>query len=235
MPTIPTVFRTVRQNDIHQKPFKAYKNYSVTGLTYSGSGHRLQKAYHVGLLPTIGDGTTTYVTNNSFNSINNMHVVWNSLDHKYYRYPFDPAKSLELTDSQKVEKFLYLSGSTLAIPYSKFGEKIKPGSLTLSSNVQNVTGTAGDFTISLYDDSYGNLRDTQIDSSSFARKRNLQFYLTFNNEFRKFPLNTGNLISSSIDYKINNSTETAELLNVNILDGVTVHTSGSNYFRSGLY
>jgi hypothetical protein len=234
MPTIPTVFRTVRQNDIQQKPFKAYKSYSVSGLTYSGSAYRLQKAYHVGLLPTIGDGTTTYVTNNSFNTINNMHVVWNSLDHKYYRYPYDPAKSLELTNINKVEKNLFLSGSTLAVPFNKFGEKIKPGSVTLSSNVQNVPNTAGDFTISLYDDTYGNLRDTQIISSSFARKRNLQFYLSFNNEFRKFPLNTGNLISSSIDYVINNSNEVAQLLNVNIEEGVDVHTSGSNYFKSGL-
>jgi len=234
MPTIPTVFRTVRRNDIQQKPFKAYKSYSVTGLSYSGSSYRLQKAYHIGVPPTLGDNTTTYTNNNSFNSINNMHVVWNSLDHKYYRHPYDPSKTLELANKNKVEKFLFYSASTLAIPYNKFGEKVKPGSLTISSNVQNVPNTAGDFTISLYDDFLGNIRDNQIISSSFARDRNLQFYLSFNNEFRKFAFNEGKVISGSINYNINNFTETAQLLNVGIEKGVDVHTSGSNYFSSGL-
>ena len=126
MPTIPTVFRSIRSNDVHHRPFKVYKQYSINQNTYSGSGYVLQKAYHSGYAPTLGDGTTDYVTDSNFNTINNMHVVWNSLDHKYYRYPYDPARTLELTDITKNSKNLYVSASTIAMPYGTVVEKIKP-------------------------------------------------------------------------------------------------------------
>ena len=46
MPTIPTVFRTVRQNDIHQKPFKAYSlcdNQAI--LTALGNDYGFEKIF----------------------------------------------------------------------------------------------------------------------------------------------------------------------------------------------
>ena len=150
MPTIPTVFRSIRKNDVTHKPFKAYKHYKITNSSYESAGYRLQKAYHVGLLQTLGDTSTFYETNNSFNSINNMHVVWNSLDHKYYRYPYDPARTLELTDITKNSKNLYVSASTIAMPYGTVGERIKPASLSIVSTVQNFENLS-EYKFFLYD------------------------------------------------------------------------------------
>ena len=233
MPTIPTVFRSIRKNDVHHKPFKAYKNYSVTNSSYSASGYRLQKAYHVGTPPTIGDGTTDYVTDSNFNSVNNMHVMWNSLDHKYYRHPYDPANCLELTNIDKVEKFLFYSASTLVMPYLEVGERIKPESVIIDSTVQNFQGMT-EYTMSLYDDKYGNLKDTAIDSSSFAKKDNLQFYLTFNNLYKNFDFNLGKIPTGSIEYLLNKMPNESTSRNIEIRNGVSTHFGGSNYFSSGL-
>ena len=104
MPTIPTVFRSLRTNDVQHRPFKVYKNYKINQSSYSDLGVRLQKAFHFTFPQTIGIFSTSYVANSVFNDTNNMHVMWNSLDHKYYRYPFDPAKTLELSNISKTEK-----------------------------------------------------------------------------------------------------------------------------------
>ena len=233
MPTIPTVFRSIRSNDVHHRPFKVYKQYSINQNTYSGSGYVLQKAYHSGYAPTLGDSTTDYVTDSNFNTINNMHVVWNSLDHKYYRHPHDPAKCLELTNIDKVEKMLFYSASTIAAPYFEVGEKIKPKSLEISSTVSKFFNLA-DYDINLFDDGYGNLRDKSIDSSSFAENKNLKFYLSFNNEFRNFIRNTGTYSTANIVYKLSKIEKNALAENITIQNGVSVHAGSTNYFSSGL-
>ena len=233
MPTIPTVFRSIRKNDVTHKPFKAYKNYRVDNDSYSSQGYRLQKAYHFSIPPTIGDTTTDYVLDSNFNSSSNMHVVWNSLDHKYYRYPYDPAKTLELSNRETVEKFLFYSASTFAMPYGSVGERIKPESLSLTSNIKNYQDVS-DYSVNLIDDGLGNLRDIAIDSSSFANKNNLQFYLSSNNEYRRFSTNFGLIHSSSIEYRINKNYERAYIQNVEIRKGVTTHVGSSDYIPSGL-
>ena len=232
MPTIPTVFRSIRKNDVTHKPFKAYKHYKITNSSYESAGYRLQKAYHVGLLQTLGDTSTFYETNNSFNSINNMHVVWNSLDHKYYRYPYDPARTLELTDITKNSKNLYVSASTIAMPYGTVGERIKPGSLSITSTVENF-GNLSDYNISLYDDKNGNLKDSLIDSASFAKKENCKFYLSFNQCYRHLLENVGLIDSKKISCKIDNRNDTAVFKNVFIRSGVQTHAGGSDYIGSG--
>ena len=233
MPTIPTVFRSIRKNDVTHKPFKAYKHYKINNLSYEDAGYRLQKAFHVALPQTLGDTSTFYETNNSFNPINNMHIVWNSLDHKYYRYPYDPARTLELTDITKNSKNLYVSASTIAMPYGTVGERIKPGSLTITSTVENF-GNLSDYNISLYDDKNGNLKDSLIDSGSFAKKENCKFYLSFNQCYRHLPINIGLIDNKKISCKIDSRTDTATLNNVFIRSGVQTHAGGSDYISSGL-
>ena len=233
MPTTPTVFRSIRKNDVTHKPFKAHKNFKVTDSSYSAAGYKLQKAFHLGLPQTLGDTTTYYTTNSNFNTINNMHVVWNSLDHKYYRYPYDPARTLELSDSSKSSKILFISASTLAMPYGTVGEKIKPKSISINSTIQNFENLS-DYSVSLYDDGNGNLRDLAIDSASFANTNNCKFYLSLNQVYRFLPTNKGIISGKKIKYKINSLNKNAISQNVNIVDGVTTHDGTSNYFKSGL-
>ena len=233
MPTIPTVFRSLRTNDVQHRPFKVYKNYTINQSSYADRSVRLQRASHFHIPPTIGDTTTAYVTNNLFNSTNNMHVMWNSLDHKYYRYPYDPAKSLEITNPMFASKFLFCSASILTMPYFDVGERIKASSINIESTVQNFQGL-NDYTINLYDDSYGNLKDTQINSASFANKNQLQFYMSFNNTYRKFAQNFGNMVSGSVAYKIGSMDEAAIVRNIEMLPGVSTHASASIYIPSGI-
>ena len=233
MPVIPSVYRTLRKNDVHQRPFKTYKRYKITpeGINQN-DGYVLEKAAHVGLPPTVGDSSTYYDFYSHFNTDTNIHVAWNSLDHKYYRHPYDPAKTMELTDITKVSKFLFTSASTIAIPWYLYGERVKPKSLSVTSSISNFK-SLDTYNVNLHDDGFGNLRDKEIDSGSFAKKSNLQFYLSFNNEFRKFNFNTGKLKHTFFRYELNKSHLLATGSNLEIHPGVSMHSQG-NYFSSGL-
>ena len=157
MPTIPSVFRNIRKNDVHQRPFKAYKNYVVKNNDFFGRKYILQKAIHKKITPNVGDATYNYPINTVDES--NQHVIWNWIDHRYYRYPYDEARCHELTNEMKTEKFLYWNSSVLTVPYHEMGERIKPNSVLLQSYV---TGSSTNkfyesFEITSSDDGNGNL------------------------------------------------------------------------------
>ena len=71
-------------------------------------------------------------------------MIWNHIDHRYYRHAYDPARTFEHTNRRLTDKFLFLTASLFSIPYFECGERIKAGSVT----VEDVDWT-------LYDD--GNL------------------------------------------------------------------------------
>jgi len=182
MPTIPTVFRSIQSGDYRTTSFKAYKQYHVTGPSISGSGFTCFGAQHQKYSPALGasiasDDPINAADNPSgLGHITNQHVVWSHIDHRYYRHPYDPAKTSEHFNKRKTDKFLFLTGSIFSVPYFEMGEGIKPGSVVVTDN-------ANDFT--LIDDGNGNLKDYEVVSSSFAPKNKLTGYWTFNNEFRK--------------------------------------------------
>ena len=235
MPTIPSVFRNIRKNDVHQRPFKAYKNYKVDNSQFSGDKYELQKAVHKKVTPHVGDATYNYPINSTDNT--NQHVVWNWIDHRYYRHPYDQARCHELTDIMKTEKFLNWNSSVVTIPYHEMGERIKPGSLILQSFI---TGSStnkfhANFNITGSDDGLGNLRDLTIPTTYIASASNNLFYFTFNNEFRRFDDNYGLISNSHISYKLRKLNKKAEIKNVEIVPGVaTVVNATGIYAPSGL-
>ena len=195
MPIIPTVFRPIRSNDFQRRAFKAYKNYRITDNAFAtSSGYSHHNAIYRALPINVGHSAETYPVNILDNT--NQHVVWHSLNHRYYKHPNNPIRSAELTNASKTVKTLYESASCLIAPYFAVGERIKPGSVT-------GTFTSG-HSYTLIDDGNGNLRDTAINSSSFASASRNIFYMSFNKEF-----------NSSIP----------NLSNVSIVDGIT--TSGT--------
>lgn len=215
MPIIPTVFRPIRANDVQTRPVKAYKRYTVTSGSFSGSGYRVHTGIHDIYTDAIGDSSYNYPLNYDGTS---QHIAWRWIDHRYYRYPYDPARSHELTDKRTVEKFLFVSSSTLTVPYFEMGESIKPGSFTITSSVAGVP-------IRLIDDGYGNLRDPQIDTSSFASSSKCYFHMGFDNEFRKFDenfsapdtyLGIGYIESGSVEYILNGNVLQAEARSITI-------------------
>tara|TARA_R110002020_G_scaffold279987_1_gene495800 strand:+ start:195 stop:1880 length:1686 start_codon:yes stop_codon:yes gene_type:complete len=217
MPTIPTVFRSINSGDFRQTSFKAYKQYNVE---VTGSGYIFLSGQHQKFAPPIGAAVAEDdpVTPNG----TNQYMVWNHIDHRYYRHPYDPARSMEHTNRRKTDKFLFLTASLFSIPYFEMGEKLKPGSVL----VQDVDW-------SVYDDGNGNLKDSAIVSASFADKRKLAAYWTFNNEFRKNNNNYGN-ISESIEYISYTHTPEYKSLatDIDIDQGIT--TTGTLAVRSGL-
>ncbi len=174
MPITPTVFRPIRSNDFQRRNFKAYKNYQITSTGFTtSSGYVYHNALHRSLPINIGHTADSFPTNSLDNT--NQHVVWHSLNHRYYKHPYNPVRSAELTNASKTSKNLYKSASCLIAPYFEVGERIKPGSV-------NGTFTNG-HTYTLIDDGNGNLLDTSIDSSSFASSSRNIFHMSFNKEF----------------------------------------------------
>jgi hypothetical protein len=223
MPIIPTVFRPIRANDVQTRPVKTYKRYNVTSGSFSGSGYRVHTGIHDIYVDNIGDSSYTYPTNYDGTS---QHVAWRWIDHRYYRYPYDPARSHELTDARVNEKFLFYSSSTLTVPYFEMGEAIKPGTFTVTSSVNGLP-------IYLTDDGNGNLRDSQIVTSSFATSSRCFFYMGFNNEYRQFDDNTGFILTGSLEYELNKTTKYAAANAITIRSGVEV-SSSTNLGASGL-
>jgi hypothetical protein len=215
MPIIPTVFRPIRANDVQTRPVKAYKRYTVTSGSFSGSGYRVHTGIHDIYTDAIGDSSYNYPTN--ADGVN-QHVAWRWIDHRYYRYPYDPSRSHELTDKRLNEKFLFVSSSTLTVPYFEMGESIKPGSFTVTSSVNGIP-------IRLEDDGYGNLRDPQIATSSFATSSRCFFYMGFNDEYRQFDDNAGFIASGSVKYELGGTIKNAIAKQITIGPGIEV--SGS--------
>jgi len=223
MPLQPTVFRPIRSNDVQVRPFKAYKSYTVTSASFSGSGYRVHSGIHNIYGLNVGDDSYNYPINADGT---NQHVAWRWLDHRYYRFPYDPARSHELTDRHVTEKFLFYSSSVLSVPYFEVGERIKPGTFTVTSSVAGIP-------IRLLDDSNGNLCDPLIDTGSFASSSRCFFYMGFNDEYRQFENNFGTIITGSVKYELANVTKQADAYGINISTGVTV-TSSAQSGPSGL-
>jgi len=231
MSATPSVFRPVRFNDVHVRPFKVYKQYTVTNITGSScnlantsSGYYIRSAVHnTGFIST-NDPSSRFLLNTDQSDQN---IEWRSLDHRFYRYPYDWARSSELTNIDKNYKFLFYSASTIAIPYLDAGERIKPGSVTVSSSVSGQQ-------IILRDDSYGSLRDSLILTSSFASASYSRMYYTFNDTYRKFNNNFGLIDAGNITFQRQNTTVDSIVRNVEIRPGVTLINGTSNVHDSGL-
>ena len=175
MPVIPTVFRPIRSNDFQRRTFKAYKSYTINNVGFvTSSGYTHHNATYHKLPINIGHAAESYATNSLDGT--NQHVVWHSLNHRYYESPYNPVKSVELTNASKTEKHLYESASCLIAPYLQVGEKIKPGSVVGSF-------THGLDSYTLRDDGHGNLRDNIISTSSFASASHNILHISFNKEF----------------------------------------------------
>jgi len=231
MSATPSVFRPVRANDVHIRPFKAYKNYFVTNLTGStctpantASAYYARTALHNTDLINTDDPTSTFLLNTDGSDQN---IEWRSLDHRFYRYPYDWARCSELTNPRTNYKFLFYSASTLAIPYLDAGERIKPNSVRLEATV------SGQY-IDLIDDGYGSLRDPLIITSSFASASYCRMYYTFNDEFRRFNTNFGLNVNKDIKFIRGGVSVPSIVRNVDIQPGVTLVNGTTNIHNSGL-
>jgi len=180
MPIKPSVFRPIKSNDAYQRPFNAYKSYLVDNTSLSDS-YVTQSARYFGERIDIGnvetgEGLTSlpYPTNPDGT---NQYVAWRSLDHRFYKTGENNNFISEHALSSNTKKHLFVSASTLAIPYNDVGERIKRDTVVVSSRI-------GSNNVTLRSDKYGNLRDPDILTSSFATASRNIFYMSFNDLYR---------------------------------------------------
>lgn len=188
---IPTTFSPVKPQDVSLIPIPVYKHFEISNSTVAttSSGYSLVEGVYTGVITPIGSPKSF---NDPTNSIDNSYqsVIWKSVDHLYYRSPYDIGKSFEHSNRRYTYKRLGISASYLSIPYNDHGEGIKPGSFSITSS----------FGYNIKEDSNGNLYDDSIDSGSFTNPRKLVSYWGFNDEFRKFKYTYGTYGKAEMDY-----------------------------------
>ena len=242
----PGVYKPIKRGNFRVSPFYVNKEWSVDNTSYSSSGYTLQQAvfkrgpqpYGTTTLSTFGQnfstaGSVQHISNfygadrDPINTHDGtyQHIIWHSLNHQYYKFPYNPANNFGDSNINTIEKRLFLSASSFTIPYFKVGESVKPKTL-------KVTDTTNDFILN--DDGKGNLRDYLINSQSFALSSRLVGYWGFNDEYRKFKRANGvhskSMIFDSNAYQVD---ITSQVVQVNFQPGI-VTTGIDNAKRSGM-
>jgi len=216
---VPTTFAPVKPGDFTLRPVIVHKRF-VFGNSFvstTGSGYNLQDAVYSRIKTPFGSNKAL---NDPINSIDNsyQHIIWNSINHLYYEHPYDPGKTFEHTNRRFTYKHLGLSASILSVPYFDYGEKIKPGSVEITSS--------GYF---INDDGNGNLYDSTITTSSYAHRWAVVGYWGFNEVFRKFKRSTGLIRKGVINFNSHIFEPNIEcgVKNVWFKPGVPINNTGS--------
>ena len=173
------VFKRIFNEGIVSRPFKAHKRYEVTNVNYSSSFEMsiLRGVSDNGVLTEVSTsvnneiGVDTFITSSGAASSDLKKVpqtiIWNSINSTFFK------RRSDLT--------LYDTASIFSIPQNKFGDFIKPKSVTVSDNSHDSNG------IHLFDekvtDEYGILVASEQTSSTFITSESI-VYLSFENEIK---------------------------------------------------
>lgn len=216
--SIPTTFAPVGKQDFTLTPVKVYKSfdYNRTELISSGSGYTFTEGYYSSLLTPIGDPRADNDPKNSDGTY--KHVIWQSINHLYYRDPYNAYGSFEHPNKRFTFKHLNTTASILSIPYMDHGERIRPGSVRITSG-----------SVVLIDDGYGNLYDSDLQNNliGFSRHNIIGFW-GFNSEFRKTKFGTGTVTGKYIheSTQIDTKNYSSYVYNITYKNGPTI--SGSD-------
>ena len=219
MTELASVFEPLKDGDYQTNVAIAHGDVEVNSTNYIDSGILALTGLYNKRITPLGD---TKAENDPINfDGSNQFVTWYAVNQHFYKFPYDPTKTFEHA-SRETEKFIYYSASIFSIPYAKTGEKIRPGSVTL---------TTGDSF--LVDDSIGNMRDFAILTSSFAPINNLVAYWGFNEQYKRIVGNFGSYNGSVYwTSKTYAPDQTSNATNVNFQPGVEVYNGA--YTSSGI-
>ena len=150
------MFKRLDPRDINITPFKVYKEFTVTN-SDSGSGVYGFRA----ISSSIYNFDTTTSTKTTFDSASFYHIPsWFMINHMYYRDTQNNYNNFGQNNGRQY-RLLHASASIISVSKDLYGERIKPGSITLSDD-------SGASTLTIKDDKNGNLYDNAF-SSSFAQ------------------------------------------------------------------
>jgi hypothetical protein len=190
---IPTVYAKIKPGDFTLKPYIVHKEYVLSSATLvsTASGYNIVDGVHTSLKTPIGSAKAANDPTNSFDG-SYQHVVWQSINHRYYKFPYDSYATFEHANRRYTWKFLNYSASIFSAPYMDFGERIRPGSVEVSNSSHAFV---------LRDDTNGNIYDISIDSGSFTKNYNVVAYWGFNDQFRHFRYLDGLREEGSLKYE----------------------------------
>ena len=217
------VFRQIKSRDVHQRPFKAYKQYIKFSSDPGNSTVTQSGIYFNGRIDQ--KGAIPYITNNDGT---NMHVSWYAVRQKFYDNQIGSIPEHVLNPLN--QRSLFVSSSLISLPYKEVGERIK-------NNTFKVTSSIGGLHINLRDDGNGNLIDPIINTSTFASSSRNFFYLSFNNTYNAYKeyLSQGlGAFSGSLSYTLSGQTRQATYNNIHIAPGVDFTSSIKTATPSGL-
>jgi hypothetical protein len=173
------VFKKIFNGGVQARPFKAHKRYEVTNVNHSSS-------FEISVLRGISDngiltevstsvdnqiGVDTFLTSshgvtNELNSIPQK-IIWNSINSTFFK--------------RRNDITLYDTASVVSIPQNKFGNGIKPGSVSITDNSHYPSAS-----IHLYDqkvdDEYGLLIASEQTGSEYIKPSDTLVYLDFESD-----------------------------------------------------
>ena len=224
---IPTVFAPVKSGDFSLRPITVHKRYNLSSvnLVDTSSGYHIVDAIHQKAPTPIGSNKANNDPTNSYDG-SYQATIWKHLDHVYYRNPYDTYATFEHANRRFTYKQLNVSASLMAIPYSDYGEAIKPRSVTITNTTDGYT---------LYDDGNGNLYDTAIVTSSFSVPHTIVGYWGFNTEFRRFKTHDGLISKGTYKYesRVFEPDEMSGVKNVTYRRGVEDSGMAANFNGDG--
>jgi hypothetical protein len=199
--SIPITFAPILKQDFTLNPIQVHKRFVIGSASFSTteSGYIRRDAIYLGEKMKIGEPGSSYPTNSIDGTY--MNIIWNQIDSRYYRFPYDSCATLEHSNRRFTYKHLGITGSVIICPQQDFGESIKPGSVYLINS---------SFDKFYRDDGNGNLYDYSIDpttSSIDINRNHLVGYWGFNEEFRKLNGVTGTIADDSFEYLSNVESE----------------------------
>ena len=192
------MFKTLDPGDIKITPFKVHKTFTLTNAD-SGSGVFAFRAISGSLY---GFDTSTAVKKEYQDTANNVSASfyegpsWMLINNMYYkqenaatRKTFSELNPYEnfASNNDNQYRFLHTSASVISIPQKLFGERIKPGTITL-------TDDSGATSLTIKDDGDGNLYDFNYSSSYAQFKSGSIAFGKF--DFNEITATTGSVIGN---------------------------------------
>ena len=187
------VFKKIFNGGVQARPFKAHKRYEVTNVNHSSSFEIsiLRGVSDNGILTEVSTsvnneiGVDTFLTSSGgvtteLNSIPQK-VVWNSINSTFFK--------------RRNDVRLYDTASVVSIPQNKFGNGIKPKSISVTddSNYPSSTIHINDRKIS---DEYGILIANELTSSTFIKSSDVVLNLSLDGFFKDYSSYDNRLIGS---------------------------------------
>ena len=156
------MLKKIESGDISIKPFKTYKQFNLTEAD-SGSGVIGLETFSGntwGFDPASSPSQSYSKTNYPYSQSFFKEPAYQLINHLYYSNSDQPWQTFGGNRTEKEKRKLHDRANIITIPQEYFGEKIHPGSLTLTDDFTSET-------VVIKDDKYGNLYDFEY-SASFA-------------------------------------------------------------------